>query len=352
MSPKTNYPQNNIRNNIDLIAVLLVSFGLLVASAITNTFIAYPLLIALGLFTTVLTRRDFALGALFEMGLTGTRHYENLSYSRGGSLTVTITMVKSFNAHGVLPRMADTQDQLSASFARAFSTAEQLGGLVSAVGTQIFNKVSTAAVDTSARVSEAATESAHSAIEQTTENVGKTIQPIAENPAVDYIAKVPGMSWLTSALGRVDKEKAEAEVTKLRAKYPHESAEDIAHRMIVDTTIKAGGVGFATNIIPPVALGLFAIDLAAVAALQSEMLYRIAAAYDFDVADPARKGEALAIFGLSLGTSTALKSGLSVVELIPIVGAAVGASSNAGILYSFGIGASQFYKRKREKLGR
>lgn len=240
--------------------------------------------------------------------------------------------------------------QISDSFAQAFSTAEQLGGLVSAVGTQIFNKVSASAMDTTAKMSEVATESAHSALEQTTESVGKTLEPIAENSAVDYVAKLPGLKWLTSALGRVDKEKAVADVMKLKAEHPYESDEEIAHRIIVDTTIKAGGVGFAANVIPPVALGLFAIDLAAVAALQSEMLYRVAAAYEFDANDPARKGEALTIFALSLGTSSALKSGLSVVELIPLVGAAVGAGSNAGILYSFGIAASQFYKRKQSRL--
>ncbi len=240
--------------------------------------------------------------------------------------------------------------QISDSFAQAFSTAEQLGGLVSAVGTQIFNKVSASAMDTTTRVSEVATESAHSVLEQTTESVGKTLEPIAESPAVDYVAKVPGFKWLTSALGRVDKDKAVADVVKLKAEHPYESDEEIAHRIIIDTTIKAGGVGFATNIIPPVALGLFAIDLAAVAALQSEMLYRVAAAYDFDANDPARKGEALTIFALSLGTTSALKSGLSVVELIPIVGAAVGAGSNAGILYGFGLAASQFYKRKQSRL--
>jgi len=240
--------------------------------------------------------------------------------------------------------------QISDSFAQAFSTAEQLGGLVSAVGTQIFNKVSASAIDTTTKVSEVATESAHSALEQTTENVGKTLEPIAENPAVDYVAKVPGFKWLTSALGRVDKDKAVADVVKLKAEHPYESDEEIAHRIIVDTTIKAGGVGLAANIIPPVALGLFAIDLAAVAALQSEMLYRVAAAYEFDANDPARKGEALTIFALSLGASSAMKSGLSVVELIPLVGAAVGAGSNAGILYSFGFAASQFYKRKQSRL--
>ena len=60
-------------------------------------------------------------------------------------------------------------------------------------------------------------------------------------------------------------------------------------RIIVDTTIKAGGIGLATNIIPPVALGLFAVDLAAIASLQSEMLYRIAGVYGFEATDPARK---------------------------------------------------------------
>lgn len=248
--------------------------------------------------------------------------------------------------------MADSQDKMAASFSQAFSTAEQLGGLVSAVGTQIFNKVSSTAIDNTTRASEAAAESAHTALEQATESVGNTLHPIAENPAIDYVAKVPGLKWLTSALGKVDKEKAQADIDKLKAKHPNESAEDLAHRIIVDTTIKAGGIGLATNIIPPIALGLFAVDLAAIAALQSEMLYRIAGIYDFKVEDPARKGEALTVFALSLGTSTAVKTGLGVVELIPLVGAAVGASSNAGILYSFGIAASQFYKRKREKASR
>jgi uncharacterized protein (DUF697 family) len=229
-------------------------------------------------------------------------------------------------------------------------TAAQLSGLVSAVGIQIFNKVSTAAAQVTAQASKVAADSAQSALEQTTESVGNTLHPIAENPAIDYVARVPGLKWLTSALGRVDKAKAHADVMEIKAKYPAESAEELAHRIIVDATLKAGGIGLATNIIPPVALGLFAIDLAAVAALQSEMLYRIAAAYDFEVTDPARKGEALTVFALSLGTSSAVKAGLSAVELIPLVGAVVGASSNAGILYSFGMAASEFYKRKREKL--
>lgn len=241
------------------------------------------------------------------------------------------------------------QKKLPSQISQAIASAEQLGGLVSAVGTQIFNKVSTKTIETTNRVSEVAADSAHSVLEQTTQSVGDTLSPIAENPAVDYVAKVPGMGWLKAAVGRVDKQKAVAEVAKLKAEHLTETAEELAHRVIVDTTLKAGGIGLVTNIIPPVALSLFAVDLAAISALQSEMLYRVAAIYDFDVDDPARKGEALTVFALSLGSTTVLKSGLSVVELIPLVGAAVGAGSNAGLLYSFGIAASQFYQRKQAR---
>ena len=243
----------------------------------------------------------------------------------------------------------DTQTQINASLNDARETAEQLGGLVTAVGTQIFNKVSRSAMKVTAGVSEVAADSAHTATEQATQTIGDTLHPIAENPVMDYAAKVPGLGWLTHALGKVDKDKVEREIAELKAKHPNESAEELAHRIIVDTTVKAGGIGLVTNIVPPVALGLFAVDLAAIASLQSEMLYRIAGIYGFDAHNPARKGEASTVFALSVGTSTAVKTGLSAVELIPLVGAAVGASSNAGILYSFGVAANEFYKRKREK---
>ena len=66
-------PDLSSSNNLDLIAVLILSFGLLVASAITRTFIAYPLLIALALLVVVLYRRGFAIAALLKMALAGAK---------------------------------------------------------------------------------------------------------------------------------------------------------------------------------------------------------------------------------------------------------------------------------------
>lgn len=190
-------------------------------------------------------------------------------------------------------------------------------------------------------------ETMRTTLEQGTERVGQMVAPIAESPLVKYATKVPGVRWLLSALGQVDIEQVEKEVAELRQRYPLETSEQLCHRVIVDTAIKAGGIGLATNFIPPLALTLLAVDLAAVAALQAEMIYRIAAIYGFSVHEPARRGEVLALFGLSSGGSNVIKSGLSIVELIPIVGTVAGTTSNAALIYSLGHVACYFYEAKQ-----
>mgnify|MGYP001793966619 CR=1 FL=1 len=64
LSPNTNRP-------IDIIAGLLIAFGLLVTSAISGVFIAYPLAAALCLLVLILLNRGFGLKALFKMGFAG-----------------------------------------------------------------------------------------------------------------------------------------------------------------------------------------------------------------------------------------------------------------------------------------
>ncbi|MEL6161671.1 MAG: Na+/H+ antiporter NhaC family protein [Cyanobacteria bacterium J06627_32] len=58
-------------NNLDLLCVLILSFCLLVVSALTGTFMAYPLLVSLCLFITVLCRRGFSLWSLLQMAWAG-----------------------------------------------------------------------------------------------------------------------------------------------------------------------------------------------------------------------------------------------------------------------------------------
>ncbi|HEY9638875.1 MAG TPA: EcsC family protein [Coleofasciculaceae cyanobacterium] len=187
----------------------------------------------------------------------------------------------------------------------------------------------------------------HQVVEQGTETVGAVVTPIAENPLIQFATKVPGISWLMAALGQVNMEKVQREVAQLRQSYPLETAEQLAQRVIAETAWKAAGIGLVTNFIPPLALTLFALDLGAIAALQAEMIYRIAAIYGFSPQEPARRGEVLAIWGLSMGGSGILKTGLSFVELLPGVGAVVGITSDAALLSSLGYLASRFYQNKQ-----
>lgn len=218
----------------------------------------------------------------------------------------------------------------------------------SAFAAQWATELLQSATKNSTAVAEEAKRNTQKLVEQGTETVGHMVTPIAENPLVKYVSKVPGVSWLMTALGQVDQVKAQQEVDQLRQKYPYETPEQLATRIVTDTAVKAGGIGLFTNIVPPLALALFAVDIAAVTTLQAEMVYRIAAAYGFPLHEPARRGEVLAIFGLSVGGSGTLKSGLSFIELIPGFGALVGASSNAALIYTLGHLASQFYAEKRQ----
>ncbi|MCA1992358.1 MAG: Na+/H+ antiporter NhaC family protein [Coleofasciculus sp. S288] len=58
---------------MDLILALLFSFAMLLFSIIKGYFIAYPLLLSLGLFTVVLMRRGFPLKALMVMGFASSQ---------------------------------------------------------------------------------------------------------------------------------------------------------------------------------------------------------------------------------------------------------------------------------------
>ncbi|MEB3210836.1 MAG: hypothetical protein VKL39_05755 [Leptolyngbyaceae bacterium] len=204
------------------------------------------------------------------------------------------------------------------------------------------------AVKSAVGISQELGRSAHLTVEQATEVIGKTVAPISENSFVQTLAKIPGLNWLLIGIGQVDIAKAEADVTRLKSQFPMEERWAIAQRVINETSMEAAKVGFLTNIIPPIALALFAVDLAAVTKLQAEMVYRIAAVYGFDLRDSVRRGEVIAIYGLSLGTGTPIKAGLSFVELIPVVGVAVGASSNAALIQVLGGVARQFYETKIE----
>lgn len=184
-------------------------------------------------------------------------------------------------------------------------------------------------------------------LEPVTATVGGVVGPIANLPFIKFATVLPGMKWLMAAIGQVNVEEVRSQVDDLRRQYPLETKRALAQRVMAETAAKAAGVGLATNFIPPVALALTLVDIGAIAALQASMIYRIATIYGYSPIDHDRRGEVLAIWLLSSTTGGMVKSGLSVAELIPGLGAVLGVASNASVLYGVGYFACRYYETKR-----
>ena len=200
-------------------------------------------------------------------------------------------------------------------------------------------------VDNLSSLTETLTTEAQRILEKTTVSTGQTLAWIASNPILKSADNIIGIDWLMTFLGKVDSDKVWSTVESMRSQYPNETSSQIAHRLIIQKTWQGGRLGLLTNIIPPIAALFLGVELVATTKLQTEMVYEIAASYGLYLNDPARRGEVLAIFGLSLGAD-ALKTGLTIVEIIPGIGAVVGASTNAAMLYVLGQTACRYYEGK------
>lgn len=207
----------------------------------------------------------------------------------------------------------------------------------------------TEAIDTVTNLTNTLTTEAQKFLEQTTVSTGQTLDWIASNPILKSADNIIGLDWIMTFLGQVDRAKIQSTVTEMRSQYPDDTPSQIAQRLITEKAIDGGRLGLLTNIVPPIAALFLGIELIATTKLQTEMVYEIAAAYGLDLDNPARRGEVLAIFGLSLGADV-LKTGLTVVEIIPGIGAVVGASTNAAMLYVLGQTACRFYEQKTSDL--
>jgi uncharacterized protein (DUF697 family) len=230
-------------------------------------------------------------------------------------------------------------------------TAQVIADTAVEVGTNVSygaKKTGKAALETATSVGETAGKQGYELIEKSTQTAGEAVSAVSNNWLVKNASGFFKLDWIFSGVDQVDLDKAKAAVEKLQAEHPEESPREIAHRIIVEKSTYAGGIGLVSSIVPGIALPLLAIDLVATTKLQSEMILQIASVYGLDLHEPARRGEVLAIFGLGMGGSRAVRLGLGAWRNVPIAGAFIGASTNGAMLYSLGLAACQFYETKLE----
>ncbi len=253
-------------------------------------------------------------------------------------------------AEGIGGMAGDAAVQTAVGVGSALGAVAQTGKELGEAIAKQAAEAGQSAFDSATEVADAAARQAQQMFEQATKEAGKAADFLGGNPVLRNILRAFRADWLLSAFGQVDLDKARETVKKLQQENPDETPNQIAHRIILEKVMYAGGIGLASSILPGVALALLAVDVAITTVLQAEMVYEIAAAYGLDLKDPARKGEVLAIFGLSIGGSQAIKTGTGLLRNVPLAGMAIGASTNAVMLYTLGYAACRFYEAKTNPL--
>ncbi|MBD2197244.1 MULTISPECIES: hypothetical protein [Calothrix] len=249
--------------------------------------------------------------------------------------------------------VAGTADAVGSA---AFHTGQAVAGAAMGIGGAIGGVacgVADGAVQTGQAVAGAAMgvgEAIGSAAIQATQVAGQALAIVGNNPPLRLAIKSLNQDWLNPFIEKIDIVKAEAAVKKLQQEHPNQKPGEIAHHLMLEKAVFAGGTGLASSLAPGQAAAMFAVDFAATAALSVELVYQIAAAYGMNLTDSERKSEAVAIFGLGIGGKTAIKAGLGLLRNLPVAGAVIGASSNAVMIYALGYAACQFYEAKQNPL--
>ncbi len=227
----------------------------------------------------------------------------------------------------------------------AQAAAETATIALSAIGVAA-TEIGTAAAASAGEAAESTFKQAQEYFDTATRETGKVLEAVGDNLLLREFLKFFRAEGLLTLIGMVDVASAEAAVRKLQQEYPQETPAEIAHRIVVEKAIYAGGIGLASSVVPGVALALLAVDLVATTQLQAQMVDQIAAAYGMDVREPTRRAEVLAIFGLSVGSSEVLKVLFGGLRNVPLAGMAIGASTNAVMFYTVGYAACRFYESK------
>jgi uncharacterized protein (DUF697 family)/predicted nucleic acid-binding protein len=273
----------------------------------------------------------------------------NAAVNAGGAVVGTVSSAAGAVGNAVVYTGSSAVGAASSTASAISNAAVNAGGAVVGTVSSAAGAVGYAAASTGSAVVETVANTATGIAQaglQVTDGIGYILDLTSHSELLKSITSKLNLDWLLDIIDAVDVVKAETHVKQLKKKYPLESPSQIVDRLISEKALYVGFSGFGTSIIPGIGAGLFAVDLATTSACKAELVYQLACAYNFDLRESSRKGEAMAVFSLAFGGSYAVKAGLGLVRGVPLAGAVIGATSNSAILLVIGHVAKQFYEAK------
>ncbi len=177
-------------------------------------------------------------------------------------------------------------------------------------------------------------------IEKKQQNIGKKLE---ENQgAKEATAK--------AHINQINIEEIEDYLDEIWDKFPHESSHQIAQRFIRQQVMEVSKASAVFSVVPGKIAETVGIDYVSIALRQSQIVFQIAGAYEFDLWMPERKKEAFAILDRVLRASRQGIIAASFSQMIPLAGTFVNVGIDAFLVYRIGDTAVRFYESLRKEM--
>ena len=150
-------------------------------------------------------------------------------------------------------------------------------------------------------------------------------------------------------IDKINIEEVEKTVDELWDKFPYEPPEKISQKLLMQQILRVSKNSAVTTVVPGKIAETVGIDYVAIALMEKEIIFQIAAAYGFDIWHPNRKKEAFAIIDRVLRSTRSGRIVVSLSQMIPLAGQFMNVGTDAFLVYVIGNTARKFYEAKSQE---
>lgn len=148
---------------------------------------------------------------------------------------------------------------------------------------------------------------------------------------------------LLNGLDQLPYGELEKRIRSHRQRYKDLPLDEQAHRLVIDRTVELARSGLAGSLVPVIG-GLFAVSAEQAAKRQVELAAELALLYGRSPSDEALRHEIATILTSVMAGKALIKTGADLLQVVPLGGAVVSASSTAAMTYAIGQAAMQYQK--------
>lgn len=211
-------------------------------------------------------------------------------------------------------------------------------------------EVAKSATEVAQGVTKSAIEQGKAVKQEATQFIGKKLQTnqesISKKLEENQIAKEASVK---AYLKEIDLNEVEEIADEICDKYPSETPEKLSQRLIRQQVVRVSKNSVVTTVIPGKIAETVGIDYMAIALMEAEIIFQIAAVYGFDPRLAIRRKEAYAIIDRVRRSTRSGRIATSVTQTIPIARGIFFIGTDAVLVYLVGDTARQFYRYLTEE---